>query len=484
MRLPRPLFSFVVCVSLTALLPPAVLMVLPEGRISTPFWLLLLSTWGFAFLLTHSLAAPSVAPLRITFYVFGYLFLGLVPAAQFWIGDLPWGGGYSDPEVLRGVLVVWLGVIAYEVGRKLPRGIVAGPVKPGLDSSPSLLQSAVISALFLGIAFGFLEGIGGVSSLFIARDDLHNTVLERAGGEGLAIYQLVVTLVRIPVLVLSILALAVVLDRGHALKGLGWVVLTVVLVSANLVINNPVSTPRYLVGTYVIAYLWLIALRVSPHRSGAVVGLASLGAMIVLFPLADIFRISLEVTEDELLLSLERGIAASVRKPDFDAFQCLLNALRVVDNDGLQWGYQILASLLFWFPRALWPAKPDTSGVFVAEQMGYQTTNLSMPLWSEFYLDFGFPGLVAGMGAFGLISARLDFRFSVHAPYVISSLLVLLFSSYQIYFLRGALMTSVSYFAPTFLLLGLLNLLSRRRGPPLVPQKVPNRRLSPVAPSR
>ncbi len=68
----------------------------------------------------------------------------------------------------------------------------------------------------------------------------------------------------------------------------------------------------------------------------------------------------------------------------------------------------MLGTLLFWMPRSVWPDKPLDTGVMLAEYKEYGFTNLSSPLWGEFFIDFGWVGLVAGMLLVGYWARRLD----------------------------------------------------------------------------
>jgi hypothetical protein len=92
---------------------------------------------------------------------------------------------------------------------------------------------------------------------------------------------------------------------------------------------------------------------------------------------------------------------------DFDGFQSVNNAIIFVERFGVQYGIQLVSAFLFFVPRAVWPGKAEPTGVITAESAGYTFTNISQPLPSEFYIDFGWWGVVLS----GIILGWLFFRF-------------------------------------------------------------------------
>jgi hypothetical protein len=81
------------------------------------------------------------------------------------------------------------------------------------------------------------------------------------------------------------------------------------------------------------------------------------------------------------------------------------------------------------------------TGDMMHDALGYPTRlNQSSPLWTEFYVDGGFPLVVLGFLALGLITARLQRRFEHADPFSLSAALVPLLAGYQLYVLRGSLL--------------------------------------------
>ena len=61
----------------------------------------------------------------------------------------------------------------------------------------------------------------------------------------------------------------------------------------------------------------------------------------------------------------------------------------------------LLSALFFFVPRTVWPQKSIGTGGESAMYEGYPFINISSPLPSEFYVDFGMVGLVVLSTLFG-----------------------------------------------------------------------------------
>ena len=94
---------------------------------------------------------------------------------------------------------------------------------------------------------------------------------------------------------------------------------------------------------------------------------------------------------------------------NYDSWANIYTAVEIAGAHGVQWGHQLLGSLLFFVPSSIWTGKPLATGIFLADYLivNYSMwfTNLSAPLIAEGYLDFGFVGVIlyAGATAFGVM---------------------------------------------------------------------------------
>jgi hypothetical protein len=142
-----------------------------------------------------------------------------------------------------------------------------------------------------------------------------------------------------------------------------------------------------------------------------------------------------------------------VNKGDYDSFQQLLNTTIYVENHGIAFGKQMLGTLMFWVPRNIWSSKPIPSGVVVADYRGYEYTNLSMPLWGEAYIDGGILGVILVFvlyGYFVRVIENLYIDNYLHGTYFLN-IFVPVYAAYQLFLLRGTLMSAFAYFIPIVL---------------------------------
>ena len=180
-------------------------------------------------------------------------------------------------------------------------------------------------------------------------------------------------------------------------------VLTILVFIALFSCVNPISSARYTFGTVALAALATFGAYATVRRF-RIVAVSAIVGMVVVFPILDTFRRSLDarVEFESPLDSLTTG--------DFDAFAQIVNTIEYTTVHGITWGQQILGVVLFWVPRSAWPGKPIDTGTLLAEFKGYNFLNLSAPMWSELMINFGWVGLVIGMVALGFLFRRLDVR--------------------------------------------------------------------------
>lgn len=147
-------------------------------------------------------------------------------------------------------------------------------------------------------------------------------------------------------------------------------------------------------------------------------------------------------------LSYEGLLTAYFTSGDFDGLQSINNAVVYVDSVGLENGRQLLSALFFFVPRAIWGGKGEPTGTITAEAAGFEFLNISQPLPSEFYVDFGMVGVIAGGALLGFWLCRADQWIDRNwdagpAARLMGGLLV----AYSIILYRGALLGVVSTIA-------------------------------------
>lgn len=68
----------------------------------------------------------------------------------------------------------------------------------------------------------------------------------------------------------------------------------------------------------------------------------------------------------------------------------MAKAVEYIAENGTTNGRQLLGCFLFFIPRTIWKTKPIGSGALVAEIIGQEHTNISMPFIGEGLINFGF----------------------------------------------------------------------------------------------
>jgi hypothetical protein len=220
-------------------------------------------------------------------------------------------------------------------------------------------------------------------------------------------------------------------------------------------IANPISSPRYIVGTVLIAILLTVgAMRTAWRRRMYYVGFVAF--MVFAFPMADYFRYASYGGSHETFID-------SLTSSDFDSFVQILNTLAFVSEHGITYGFQALGVLLFFVPSRFWPGKPLDTGAVLGEFRGYHSTNLSAPIPAEFYINGGLILVVLGMVAFGYLTARIDSQIAdrvavVGGPGVMGALL----PGYMMILMRGSLLQAMAYLTMFALCASILHMTSRR----------------------
>jgi hypothetical protein len=96
-------------------------------------------------------------------------------------------------------------------------------------------------------------------------------------------------------------------------------------------------------------------------------------------------------------------------------FNQLTQVGRVVQEDGYLGGQTLEYLAYAWIPRFIWPEKPVIAkGAWFAHRIGQArmvngraTNSINMTIPGEFYMNFGWLGLIVGPAAFGIVLALL-----------------------------------------------------------------------------
>jgi hypothetical protein len=388
--------------------------------------------------------------MELSFWMFVYVFFGVAAVAQISAHHYPLStGAYSESQLLATQLRVVVGIVAFVGGISLWR------LRPRDDSSPLLSERfevherrlQMVGVVGAAIA-ALLVAKTGITHFFESRDALSIALYNAAGKvQGLRVYDLASKttgglkqfFLNVPILVALVYLVVTKLWRRHLL-------LTVVLVAMNLITNNFISNARYWTGV-VVAGLLAACIDLSKRRRHTYFVLGLLLTTVFGLSYLNIFR----TTAAEGALAPPPRSQQLVVSPDYGMFQQELNGTLYVQSHGFTGGRQLAGALLVYVPRSLWPSKPGATGQLVEQEVGVNTLN-SSSVWTEFYIDFGFPELVLCFVLLGCLYARLDDVFE-RSTSLATRVIIPISATYSILFLRGSLQPSIAFGVPIFVVL-------------------------------
>ncbi|WP_416982162.1 hypothetical protein [Streptomyces sp. T028] len=390
--------------------------------------------------LARVLTASRVRFVALGFWVFVYIWLGLAGLAMLAADTYPWPYRTGETTALGAVALVELGLLAHTAGTALAarRERVRGDNGP-----PGLLERVLarriapwrllaLCGLALGLAAVLIAGQPGrLGAYFTSRQ-----AITEAGGEDASLRSLLSWSLSVPAF-WALLGLLCVPRRpggDHWLRAVRWLLLPVLL-ALNVVVNNPISKPRFWAGMVLLTLLFSVP-RLCRPRAFRVTAAAILAALLFVFPYSDYFRYS-----DRETLTVASLADQFTSNGDYDAFQQMQTGVDYAHDHGFS-PQNVLGPPLFMVPRAMWPEKPKDTGISLAEYAGYEFHNLSAPLWIESYLWAGPLAVVLVfllLGAFGRRVDDIRHRLREH-PGALAALLVPAFAFYQMVFLRGSLL--------------------------------------------
>ncbi len=408
-------------------------------------------------------ASSSHRIVAITFWIFVYIFLAVAPFFQIAIQNFPWPGHYDDMLLVKSSFIVIGGLIAFDLGYYLIPVRKALLVTTILNHSINRRIIPILGLISLALIPYLLSRVGGLEMLFAPRSVRVQLLMLNF---NMPTMMLLIHGLNTPIYVLSVAALVVWIARhvkGQRTAWL-WKVMTIIMLGATLILNNPISTPRYQVGTILLSIVFVLPWR---RWSSLVIIIGTVLGLFIIFPFADLFRNTLDVNVSERIVqtSISRELTYN---GDYDAFQMIVNAAKVLEQNraNFQLGRQISGALLFWVPRAVWENKPIATGQWIAEKMGYSYTNLSSPLWAEFFIDGGWLLLMIGFLGYGYLVRIIDnwYVISHSSGYArLVSIIVPIYAGYQFFLLRGALMPALAYLMPIVIIVLLCGVNTRRR---------------------
>jgi hypothetical protein len=220
-----------------------------------------------------------------------------------------------------------------------------------------------------------------------------------------------------------------------------------------IITENPYTEKRNAIGPVYIGLLLVLFQNWFATRSRRL--LLLVGSMVAVFPAIAIFTHNHQQSLSDVSLNqFSDQIADHYFSINYDSWANIYTAIEVVKVHGLQWGHQLLGSLLFFVPSSIWSAKPLATGIFLADYLiaNYSMwfTNLSAPLVAEGYLDFGPAGVVAYAAATAWFVVFLN-KLALRRDGWVAFPMATYASVFLMIVLRGSLMIALGFAAAAFL---------------------------------
>ncbi len=179
--------------------------------------------------------------------------------------------------------------------------------------------------------------------------------------------------------------------------------------------KNPLVEKRNALGPLYISLFFLVIPRLFNTNIKTLFFLFF--TMIVAFPLSAILTHSeasfKEILDNPVIVFDHMkggGIATAFNTLNYDAFSNILATMDYIKDYGYSMGYQLLSAFLFFVPRALWEDKPISTGQLVGEHLidnyDFTYSNLSNPLVSEGFINFGFIGVIVAAVLLAIVLVR------------------------------------------------------------------------------
>jgi len=393
-----------------------------------------------SFSLAQLCVSKNVAAISCSFWIFVYIFLVISAVSQQVAGYYPWPNVYDEYDLLYGWALIFFCNVAFYFFNM--RSSSREKLNSSYNFSKRMMRLFIPFSIVLTVFA--LNQIGGFSNLFLSRDEF-SEIFE----DNIASSMITQALFRIPFFVVSLYfldeLLTVKLKNERFKAGFYFFI----FFSLTVILNNPISTPRFWVACILITYALIVAnyLRMNVNRF-YVTSLIFL--TIFVFPVSDVFRRSVDVSILDYFseTNISEGFIYS---PNYDSFQQIINAVVYVENNGHSYGGRSLSALFFWVPRSVIPSKYISSGEDIGIFFKYEYTNLSAPLWAEMYLDFGFLGAVLAFFGLGYLVGSLDRSLSNR-----TNVVVFFIAAYGMYFLRGTLLSVIGFLVVTLVIFWLL----------------------------
>ncbi|MEJ8670674.1 hypothetical protein WKI71_26515 [Streptomyces sp. MS1.AVA.1] len=278
--------------------------------------------------LARVLTDTSVRLVAFGFWLFSYVWLGLAPLAMLATDTYPLGYRSGETTAFAAALLTELGLLAYGAGAALAAGRRRGRsavLEPLLSRTLSPLPVLLLCGLSLLLAALLIPGQeGGLRAYFTSRQALWQSDTQSDTAHALRVWCLAVPAFW------SLVALVHLPRRAagdRLLRAVRWMLLPALL-ALNVIVNNPISRPRFWAGTVLLVLLFSWP-RFNTPRVFRGIAVAITAVVLFAFPYSDYFRY--DEREALQVVGLAEQFSTTM---DYDAFQQMQTGIDYVQENG------------------------------------------------------------------------------------------------------------------------------------------------------
>ena len=381
-------------------------------------------------------------PADVVVFIFNWLFLDLAPKIQ--LLSMPQQlvntSSVSIDQVAATNLVCALFIVTFTVchaflGRRAEDTVIRSGALSA--AQPQFSESGVALAFFTCVIVVLLAAPYAYASIDTVEQSPALLVLNRF-------------LLFLPSATLLILLQETICTRQWVFSRLCVLALLLILV---VITENSYTEKRNALGPLYLCLIliafqhWLVN-----HNRRMILLVAS---MVLVFPAISIFTHNHHASLSDISFGEIGGLIEEYYfSINYDSWANIYTAVEIVHRHGMQWGHQLLGSVLFFVPSAIWTSKPLATGIFIARYLiaNYNMwfTNLSSPLVAEAYLDFGSCGVIVYGGAVAAFVTFLN-KLAARQTRWVALPLATYASLFLMFLLRGSLMVAFGFAGAAFL---------------------------------
>jgi hypothetical protein len=427
-----------------------------------PIYLKSLFTLNFAvlFIMTalYIYKDSRFSPILAAFIVFSFLFFILAPMLQihevYKLNDLKMPNKmiYKDYLMVKTNIYIFLFNVVFFVAYRffMSRKAKLRPYKFDKFLPIHIVILFAISFTILSLNFDYIK-----AEYF----DHNYLALEGTSKSALLLREKIVLMVPFPAFILSVYYV-----KKAKKKNTNYYIIilfSLLFLILLLAIKNPLTEKRNALGPIYLTIIFFLVPRLLNTNFKSLVFLFF--AMVIIFPTISLITHSgysleqLRKKPELLLYQLKNhGVSNTFTTLNYDAFINFSATIEQVERDGFSYGRQLSGGVFFFVPRKIWKDKPISTGEYIGQYLEREYkekgkrsfNNLSNPLVSEGYINFGIVGII--LFAIGLAYFLFIMSVWINSLDPLKIAAGFYASMHMIFFLRGDFTNGYAFLIASF----------------------------------